>query len=35
MDDGHAMPPEAPGLGIEWDYAAIERACVARANIDK
>jgi L-alanine-DL-glutamate epimerase-like enolase superfamily enzyme len=21
--DGHAIPPEAPGLGIAWDWAAI------------
>jgi len=33
MTDGHAIPPEMPGLGIEWDYAAIDRACVTRATI--
>lgn len=29
--DGHAVPPDTPGLGIDWDYAAIERRAVARA----
>ena len=33
MQDGHALPPGTPGLGIEWDFAAIERAAVARATI--
>jgi L-alanine-DL-glutamate epimerase-like enolase superfamily enzyme len=23
--DGHAEPSEAPGLGISWDFQAIER----------
>ena len=31
--DGFAIPPQAPGLGIEWDWPAIERACVARRVI--
>ena len=22
--DGYALPPEAPGIGIEWDWARIE-----------
>ena len=35
IDDGHAVPPQAPGLGIDWDFAAIERAAVARATITK
>jgi L-alanine-DL-glutamate epimerase-like enolase superfamily enzyme len=33
MQDGHAIPPQAPGLGIDWDFAAIERAAVARAVV--
>jgi L-alanine-DL-glutamate epimerase-like enolase superfamily enzyme len=33
VQDGHAIPPDAPGLGIEWDFAAIERQAVARAHI--
>jgi len=33
MQDGHALPPSSPGLGIEWDLAAIERAAVARAAV--
>ena len=24
--DGHAIPPSTPGLGIDWDFAAIDRA---------
>jgi L-alanine-DL-glutamate epimerase-like enolase superfamily enzyme len=27
--DGHAIPPDAPGLGIAWDWKAIERQAVA------
>ena len=34
MEDGYAVPPHAPGLGIEWDFAAIERAAVARAIVE-
>jgi L-alanine-DL-glutamate epimerase-like enolase superfamily enzyme len=33
MRDGYAIPPDAPGLGIEWDHAAIERAALARADL--
>jgi L-alanine-DL-glutamate epimerase-like enolase superfamily enzyme len=33
LRDGFAIPPQAPGLGIEWDWPAIERACVARRSI--
>jgi L-alanine-DL-glutamate epimerase-like enolase superfamily enzyme len=33
MADGFAVAPDAPGLGIEWDFAAIERLAVARATI--
>jgi len=33
MRDGYALPPSSPGLGIDWEFAAIERAAVARANV--
>ena len=33
MRDGHAIPPDTPGLGIDWDFAAIERRAVARATV--
>jgi L-alanine-DL-glutamate epimerase-like enolase superfamily enzyme len=33
LRDGCAVPPGEPGLGIEWDFAAIERRAVARATI--
>jgi L-alanine-DL-glutamate epimerase-like enolase superfamily enzyme len=33
MDDGYAVPPQGPGLGIDWDFNAIERAAVARAVV--
>ena len=33
MSDGHAIPPDTPGLGIDWDWHAIERRTVARAAI--
>jgi L-alanine-DL-glutamate epimerase-like enolase superfamily enzyme len=23
VQDGYAIPPDAPGLGIAWDWAAI------------
>ena len=26
--DGRAHAPEAPGLGIDWDWSAIDAACV-------
>jgi L-alanine-DL-glutamate epimerase-like enolase superfamily enzyme len=35
MVDGFAIAPDAPGLGIDWDFAAIERLAVARATIGK
>jgi L-alanine-DL-glutamate epimerase-like enolase superfamily enzyme len=28
--DGRATPPEAPGLGIDWDWPELERRAVAR-----
>ena len=31
--DGHAIPPDAPGLGIDWDVPAIDRLAVARATV--
>ena len=31
--DGHAIPPATPGLGIDWDFAAIDRLAVARATV--
>jgi L-alanine-DL-glutamate epimerase-like enolase superfamily enzyme len=33
IDDGFAVPPSSPGLGIDWNFAAIEDAAVARATI--
>jgi L-alanine-DL-glutamate epimerase-like enolase superfamily enzyme len=33
MAGGCAVAPDAPGLGIEWDFAAVERLAVARATI--
>jgi L-alanine-DL-glutamate epimerase-like enolase superfamily enzyme len=35
MDDGYALPPSTPGLGIEWDHAAIDRAAISRATVSK
>ena len=28
--DGHAIPPSTPGIGIDWDWTAIEGRAVAR-----
>ena len=33
MESGFALAPTAPGLGIDWDFAAIERLAVARAVV--
>ncbi|AJG24560.1 mandelate racemase/muconate lactonizing enzyme family protein [Cupriavidus basilensis] len=33
IEAGHAIAPDAPGLGIEWDWAAIGRRTVARALV--
>jgi L-alanine-DL-glutamate epimerase-like enolase superfamily enzyme len=33
LRDGCAVPPGEPGLGIDWDFAAIGRRAVARATI--
>lgn len=30
IDDGHAVAPDAPGLGIDWDFDAIAARSVAR-----
>ena len=35
IDGGYAIPPESPGLGIDWDVAAIERLAVARATVGR
>jgi L-alanine-DL-glutamate epimerase-like enolase superfamily enzyme len=29
IEDGHAIPSDAPGLGIAWDEKAIDRETVA------
>ncbi|WP_108397618.1 mandelate racemase/muconate lactonizing enzyme family protein [Devosia submarina] len=31
--DGKALPSDAPGLGIAWDFAAIERLAVQASNV--
>jgi L-alanine-DL-glutamate epimerase-like enolase superfamily enzyme len=28
IEDGHTIPSDKPGLGIAWDWKAIERATV-------
>ena len=33
IDDGYAVPPSSPGLGIDWNFAAIEDAAVARTTV--
>jgi L-alanine-DL-glutamate epimerase-like enolase superfamily enzyme len=33
MADGYAIPPDTPGLGIDWDWQAIERRTSARATV--
>ena len=30
IEDGRAVPPETPGLGIAWDWAEIEKRAKAR-----
>ena len=32
-DGGFAIPSDAPGLGIAWDWAAIERLALRKATI--
>jgi L-alanine-DL-glutamate epimerase-like enolase superfamily enzyme len=29
IENGHAIPSDAPGLGIAWDWKAIEQQAVA------
>src|SRR5258706_10106565 len=31
--DGYALAPSTPGLGIDWDFAAIERRAIARVSV--
>jgi L-alanine-DL-glutamate epimerase-like enolase superfamily enzyme len=31
--DGHAVAPSKPGLGIDWDFAAIDARAVERARV--
>jgi len=33
IEDGYALVPTSPGLGIEWDFAAIERRAATRMTI--
>jgi L-alanine-DL-glutamate epimerase-like enolase superfamily enzyme len=33
MRDGYALAPTNPGLGIDWDFAAIDRLAAARATV--
>ena len=33
MAEGYAIPPDAPGLGIDWDFRAIERLAAAHATV--
>jgi L-alanine-DL-glutamate epimerase-like enolase superfamily enzyme len=35
IEDGHALPPATPGLGIDWDWEAIERASIARTMLPR
>ena len=35
IEDGHAMPSDNPGLGIEWDWQAIKKMAGAPAVIGK
>jgi L-alanine-DL-glutamate epimerase-like enolase superfamily enzyme len=33
IDNGRAIPSDEPGLGIDWDFTAIERLSVANAEL--
>jgi hypothetical protein len=33
IEEGHAVPPDTPGLGIAWDFAALSRHTVARHTV--
>jgi L-alanine-DL-glutamate epimerase-like enolase superfamily enzyme len=32
---GYAIPPDTPGLGIDWDWAEIERRAVVRRDVGR
>ena len=32
IEDGHGVPSQAPGLGIDWDWAGIERLARHRSR---
>ncbi|HYF58405.1 MAG TPA: mandelate racemase/muconate lactonizing enzyme family protein [Burkholderiaceae bacterium] len=33
IEDGHAIPPDAPGNGIDWDWATIDARTVSRRRV--
>ena len=33
IEDGFAVAPSTPGLGIDWDLAALDKRAVARAAL--
>lgn len=33
IEDGHAIPSDEPGLGIAWDFAAIDKQTVAGSSL--
>ena len=33
VEDGYAYPPDTPGLGIAWDWAAIQKRQIANITI--
>jgi L-alanine-DL-glutamate epimerase-like enolase superfamily enzyme len=33
VQDGYALPPETPGLGIAWDWAAITARQITQLEI--
>ena len=33
IESGYAVPPSSPGLGIDWDFGAIERSAVSHATV--
>ena len=35
IQDGHAIPSAAAGLGIEWDWAAIQARAVSSAVVGR
>ena len=34
IDDGYAIPPQTPGLGIEWDWGAIGRLKLCELTVN-